>query len=320
MTNEGKMMQEDLLERACWFLLAFETKLPTRIINSIILHWIHEGRTLQDFFATSPQDWSDICQLPEKYTEKLLYIRNNALPPQGIPLPLAQVLLLKQLEREHIHILTLLDRHYPISFKSAFKAEQLLPALCYMGDIAILERQSIAIIGSRNADESSLAFTREIASYLVAHGITIISGNARGVDSAAYEGTISANGYIIIVLPHGIRKLNKVQLHALQPGIDAGHILLLSQFHPDAPWLVSRAMERNKIVTGLAQAVIVAESAMQGGTWEGANGALKQGRPLYVRQTDTSLPLIGNNALIECGGRALPWPTDHIAETLLTVL
>ncbi len=63
----------------------------------------------------------------------------------------------------------------------------------------------------------------------------------------------------------------------LRPRIEAGNVLLLSQFHPDAPWVVSRAMERNKVVTGLAQVVIVAEADTKGGTWEGANGALKQG-------------------------------------------
>src|SRR5437660_1021491 len=80
----------------------------------------------------------------------------------------------------------------------------------------------------------------------------------------------------------------KVQMHALQPKIDAGKVLLLSQFHPDAPWQVSRAMERNHVVTGLAQVVIVAESDSKGGTWEGAHNALKQGRSLYVRQADNS--------------------------------
>jgi len=78
--------------------------------------------------------------------------------------------------------------------------------------------------------------------------------------------------------------------------------------------VVSRAMERNKVVTGLAQVVIVAEADIKGGTWEGANGALKQGRPLYVRQTVSSPLLAGNDALIDLGGLPLPWPTEHIAE------
>jgi predicted Rossmann fold nucleotide-binding protein DprA/Smf involved in DNA uptake len=122
------------------------------------------------------------------------------------------------------------------------------------------------------------------------------------------------------VLSHGIRKLSGVQWRALLGKIEAGKVLLLSQFHPDAQWVVSRAMERNKVVTGLAQIVIVAESDVQGGTWAGATGALYQNRPLYVRDTASSASLPGNNALIELGGHPLPWPTEQLAEVLSPLL
>ena len=95
------------------------------------------------------------------------------------------------------------------------------------------------------------------------------------------------------------------------PKIEQGSVLLLSQFHPDAGWLVSRAMARNKVVTGLAQIVIVAESNMQGGTWDAANGALAQKRPLYVCQAVDAELLAGNAALIERGGRSLYWSAEE---------
>ena len=79
-------------------------------------------------------------------------------------------------------------------------------------------------------------------------------------------------------------------------------------------------MERNKVVTGLAQIVIVAESGVQGGTWAGAKGALQQKRPLYVRQADAAAALPGNQALIELGGQPLPWPTENLAEVLSPLL
>ncbi len=83
--------------------------------------------------------------------------------------------------------------------------------------------------------------------------------------------------------PMAFVKLSKVHMRALQSKIATDKALLVSQFHPDASWVVSRAMERNRVVTALAQAIIVVESDTKGGTWEGANGALKQGRRLYVR-------------------------------------
>ena len=75
-----------------------------------------------------------------------------------------------------------------------------------------------------------------------------------------------------------------------------------------------------KVVTGLSQVVIVAESDTKGGTWEGANGALKQGRSLYVRQTLSSPMLGGNEALIKLGGLALPWPAENMAEVFSSLL
>ncbi len=214
---------------------------------------------------------------------------------------------------------TVLEPEYPSLLKTALTRSQIPPILFYMGNFDLLKRQTIAIIGSRNANEASLSFTRETSHYLAEHGANIISGYARGVDQAAYEGATSTKGCTTAVLPHGIRKLSKTQLRDLQPKIESGNVLLLSQFHPDAPWLVSRAMERNNVVTGLAQVVIVAESDSKGGTWEGANGALKQERPLYVRQTGTSLP--GNNLLIDKGGLPLVWPPiDPHADVLSPIL
>lgn len=305
-------MSEDLQEQSCWLLLAFESGLSTRIINDILVVWCKQlGRTLQEFFATSKEEWIATCHLKTEIIQKLEQAKEKLV---------GQAFLVEKLSHEHIHLLTVLDENYPRLLKLALNRNQLPPVLCYAGDLQILERQTIGIIGSRNAGESSLAFTREIAQFLAEKGANIISGNARGVDRAAFEGATSTdNGHTTVVLPHGIRKLSGVQMRNLVPKIEAGNVLLMSQFHPDAPWVVSRAMERNKVVTGLAQVVIVAEADIKGGTWEGANGALKQGRPLYVRQTVSSPLLAGNDALIDLGGLPLPWPTEHIAELSISL-
>ena len=312
MTNEEEIMSEDLQEQACWLLLTFESGLPTRIINDILVAWCKQlGRTLQGFFAASTQEWSDTCHLNAGMIEKLERAREKLV---------SQALLVEQLSHDHIHLLTVLDAAYPELLNSSLSHNQLPPVLCYAGDLTILKRHTIAIIGSRNAGETSLAFTHAVAQYLAQHGANVISGNARGVDRAAYEGATSTDGYTTVVLPHGIRKLSGVQMRNLLPKIEAGTVLLMSQFHPDAPWVVSRAMERNKVVTGLAQIVIVAEADTKGGTWEGANGALKQGRSLYVRQAESSQSLAGNEALIERGGQPLPWPVEDIGGMLSPLL
>jgi DNA processing protein len=305
-------MEQNLQEQACWLLLTYESGLSTRTINEIVVTWCHQlGRTLAEFFAADPQIWSNTCRLSADIIKKLELAKEKL----G-----GQAFLVEQLSHDHIQLLTVLDDNYPRLLKSSLKREQTPPVLFYAGDLQILKRQTIAIIGSRNAGEESLAFTRAVACYLAARGANVISGNARGVDRAAYEGATSAEGCTTVVLPHGIRKLSGVQWRALLSKIETGNVLLLSQFHPDAQWVVSRAMERNKVVTGLAQIVIVAESGVQGGTWAGARGALQQKRPLYVRQAGAASALPGNRALIELGGQSLSWPTENLAEVLSPLL
>jgi DNA processing protein len=306
-------MKKDLQEQACWLLLTFESRLSTRIVNDILVTWCKQlGRTLEEFFAASSQEWITTCHLKPEFILKLEQAKEKLV---------GQAFLVEQLHNEHIYLLTVLDDNYPRLLKLALNRNQIPPVLCYAGDLQILKRQTIGIIGSRNAGETSLTFTHEVARYLAENGANVISGNARGVDRAAYEGASSVpKGHTTVVLPHGIRKLSGVQMRNLVPKIEMGNVLLLSQFHPDAPWVVSRAMERNKVVTGLSQVVIVAESDTKGGTWEGANGALKQARSLYVRQTLSSPMLAGNEALIKQGGLALPWPAENMAEVFSSLL
>ena len=305
-------MQYDLQEQACWLLLAFESGLSTRIINDIIVAWCRQmGRTLSDFFAADSLEWETACQLNAEIIEKLEQARDKLV---GL------AFLVEQLEQASIHVLPALADDYPVLLKQALKRNATPPVLFYVGDLDILTRRTIAVIGSRNASEQGLAFTHAVVQYLAEHDANVISGNARGVDRVAYEAATGTEGCTTVVLPHGIRKLSGVQIRDLQPKIEEGRVLVMSQFHPDAPWLVSRAMERNKVVTGLAQVVIVAESDTKGGTWEGAHSALKQKRPLYVRQATSSPALPGNEALIKLGGQPLLWPTGDIEAVFAPLL
>jgi len=299
-------------EQLYWFLLAFKSGLSATKVNGIIETWCQQaGRPLPEFFAAGPQEWEATCHLDAKAIEKLQAWKDDSA---GRPLKAmlrTEQALLEQLARQNIHMVTLLDEDYPQTLKSPFKRHDIPPALFYAGDLRILERPTIAIVGSRHGRESSVAFALEAARYLAGRGVNIISGNARGIDAAAYEGARSVEGYTTLVLPQGIHKLSGKQMEELLPGIDAGKVLVLSQFHPDAPWLVGRAMERNKVVTGLSQVMIVAESDLKGGTWEGANYALAQKRPVYVRRSVSPASIPGNDALIERGARPLDWPEDE---------
>ncbi len=302
----------DPREQACWLLLVYESSLTSRVVNCIIKTWCKQlGRSLQEFFDADAQEWQKVPELKPEMMQKLELAKEKRL---------AQSFLVERLDNEQVRMVTVLDPEYPALLKNALDLTHIPPILFVKGDLQLLERRTIAIIGSRNASETSLDFTKTVAQVLAQHGANVISGNARGVDRSAYEGATSvAEGHTTVVLPHGIGKLSKAQMRDLQPRIEAGNVLLMSQFHPDAQWVVSRAMERNNVVTGLAQIVIVAESDIKGGTWEGAKNALKHKRLVYVRQSDaTSLP--GNDTLIQQGGSPLAWPVDDIEAALKPIL
>jgi len=302
----------DLREQAWWLLLVYESGLTSRTVNCIIRTWRKQlRRSLQEFFEADAQEWQKVPELKPEMMQKLELAKEKRL---------AQGFLVERLDNEQIHMVTVLDLDYPALLKNALDLTHIPPMLFVKGDLQLLERRTIAIIGSRKASTTSLDFTKAIAQILAQQGANIISGNARGVDRSAYEGATSvAEGHTTVVLPHGMDKLSKAQMRDLQPRIEAGNVLLMSQFHPDAQWVVSRAMERNRVVTGLAQIVIVAESDIKGGTWEGARSALKLKRKIYVRQSDgTSLP--GNEALIQQGSLPLAWPDDTIEATLIPIL
>ena len=298
----------DIQEQACWLTLVFKSGLPRHRIQKIIAIWcMQRERTLQAFFAAHPSLWYDTCQLDEKAQAKLLQVREHIAEEVTV----AQALALNA-----ITLLPVIDKTYPDLLRCTLQPDQVPPILFFRGDLQLLKRMTIAVIGSRHAQEESISFAYTLAAKLAERGINIISGYARGVDRAAYDGALSVNGCTTIVLPSGINTLSAIQTQGLLPLIAAGRVLLLSQFHPDAPWLVSRAMERNRVVTGLAQAIVVAEANTHGGTWNAAKGAFEQHKPLYVYQSERDTLLPGNKALIDDGGQPIALPLVGM-ETIL---
>jgi DNA protecting protein DprA len=312
-------------EHAYWLLLTYRCGLTARTANEIITGWCQrQGRTLREFFRADPQEWKATCNLREKTIKKLEQIcrslQETTTGKHEIAALNEQAALIKQLAYDSIYTVNRLDNKYPVILSETLTPEEAPPLLFYAGDLGILERITIAIIGSRNACDSSIVFAREAARCLAEQGANVISGYARGIDRAAYEGATSTHGCTTVVLPHGINKTNNAQLYSLLPAITAGKALLLSQFHPNAAWMISRAMERNRVVTGLAQVVIVTEAKPQGGTWNGALGALAQKRPVYVCQTDGEAQPEGNEALIERGAQPLYWPSATSPTTTTDIL
>ncbi len=191
------------------------------------------------------------------------------------------------------------DPAFPRRLKQRLKHSA--PPLLYgAGDKALLEAGGLAIIGSRDASEAALEFTRDVAGRCAKAGMAVVSGGARGVDAAAMQGATEAGGCCIGVLAADLLKTSVNRQNRI--GIQEGRLVLVSPFYPEAGFNAGNAMGRNRYIYVLADQALVIDSALRsGGTWEGAVENLQHGWvPMYVRSPGEGA---GNAALVAQGGR-----------------
>lgn len=175
-----------------------------------------------------------------------------------------------------------IDPQYPAKLRNTLK-HQSPPVLFGAGQIELLRRAGIAVVGSRDIDEAGTAFARQVGSRCAEAGIPVVSGGARGTDRLAMEAAVEAGGMAFGVLADSLeRTIRQPDLRQLL--LDA-RLVLLTPYAPTAGFSVGAAMGRNKVIYGLADfAVIVSSDYQQGGTWAGAVEALKAGWcPVFVR-------------------------------------
>jgi len=195
------------------------------------------------------------------------------------------------------------DESYPAKLRESLK-HQAPTVLFGAGDIQLLRRGGIAVVGSRNIDEAGAVFAKEIGRKAVAARLPVVSGGARGTDRLAMDGGLEAGGVAVGVLADSLD--STVRKPDVRQFLLDERLVLLTPYAPTAGFSVGAAMGRNKLIYGLADYSVVVSSDFQtGGTWAGAVEALKAGWcPVFVRDGET-VPK-GNNELIKRGARALP--------------
>jgi predicted Rossmann fold nucleotide-binding protein DprA/Smf involved in DNA uptake len=175
------------------------------------------------------------------------------------------------------------------------------PTILYVkGNKQVMQENSIAIVGSRDADDISLQFTDNMAKKASEQFKVVVSGFAKGVDKQALDSAIKYKGQSIIVLPQGIMTFGS-GIKKYYKEMTTGDVLVLSTFHPKSVWSAGLAMARNPIIYALATEIYVAQSSESGGTWAGVIDGLKKGRTILVRkpnqdEKNANLILIGKGA------------------------
>ena len=191
------------------------------------------------------------------------------------------------------------------------------PALWLRGSAEpeLLSRPAVAIVGARACSSYGRSVARSLGRDIAAAGVVVISGMARGIDGEAHRGVLDAGGATVAVLGCGIDR-NYPAAHAELAGRIAETGLIVSEYEPGvepAPW---RFPARNRIISGLARAVVVVEARERSGALITVDFALEQGREvLAVPGEITSALSVGSNALLRLGA-APALRSDDVLEAI----
>jgi DNA processing protein len=187
------------------------------------------------------------------------------------------------------------------------------PAIWFRGSLTCFDAPMVAIVGSRAATAVALEIATRLAADLAARGITIVSGLARGVDSAAHRGALQ-HGRTVAVLGSGVDRIYPHEHRSLADDI-ARTGAVISEHPPGTPPVAFHFPLRNRLISGLSRAVVVVEASEQSGSLITAACALEQGRDVMaVPGNALSGRNRGGHALIRDGAKIVESADDILAE------
>lgn len=186
--------------------------------------------------------------------------------------------------------------------------------LFYSGELPVSRRPSVAIIGTRRPTKYGQETTQLLASGLAKKGIVIISGLALGVDGIAHQAALEIGGTTIAILGNGLPVIYPATNRTLGQQIITSGGALISEYEPEVAARGYQFLERNRLVSGLSDAVIITEAASRSGTLNTAMHALEQGKEVFVVPGNITSPLsAGCNALLRQGATPVTSVEDVLA-------
>lgn len=207
--------------------------------------------------------------------------------------------------------ITMGDPRYPELLRQIFDPPIVLFA---RGDISLLNTLALAVVGTRRPTPYGIAVSERFSGDLARAGLTIVSGMARGIDTAAHRGTLSASGKTVAVLGCGVDVVYPSENRKLAADI-AAQGLIISEFPMGSVAFPQNFPIRNRIVSGLSVGLLVVEGAQYSGSAITAKLALDQGRELFaVPGNVTSKLSWGPNLLIKQGAKLVQDWNDVIVD------
>ncbi len=256
-------------------------------------------------------DWLRRGDRPETVARRLLAARHSQESDQGLDVHAVAATAMSRAAASAITAIPWNDAAYPIALTTIADPP---PVLWTRGDIRTLSAPSVAIVGSRAASPYGLAVAEQLAADLAAAGLVIVSGLARGVDSAAHRGALAAGGITVAVLGSGVDVIYPAEHAALAKSIDASGAVV-SELVPGTRPHQRFFPLRNRIISGLSRAVVVIEAGEKSGSLITARCALDQGRDvLAVPGNVLSGRNRGAHALLRDGAKIVESADDILEE------
>jgi DNA processing protein len=186
------------------------------------------------------------------------------------------------------------------------------PIVLYVwGELTERDQHAIAVIGSRRTTHYGLESAKKLSYQLAYAGLTIISGLARGIDTAAHQGALAAKGRTVAVIGSGLSRLYPPENAALAEKIRNGNGAIVSEFSMEIEPDRQTFPMRNRIISGWSQGLLVVEAGANSGALISVAQALEQGRNVYAVPGHINAPsAIGSNRLIQQGAKLVLDATD----------
>jgi DNA processing protein len=219
-------------------------------------------------------------------------------------------LMCRLLAKSGARLVTLSDAEYPMLLKELTDA----PPYLFVRGALQTDLLAVALVGSRQASPYGLGTATRLAGELSAMGAAVVSGLARGVDTAAHRGALEQGGHTIGVLGCGIDIVYPYENRRLYAEM-AERGAIISEFPPGTKPLAENFPRRNRIISGLCRAVVVVEAAEKSGSLITASYALEQGRDVFaVPGNVTQSGSRGTNWLIKQGAKLVESAADILDE------
>jgi DNA processing protein len=292
-----ELMGETLPKK--WFPWVALKSIPG-IGNILFKRLIDRFSSPEKVFAASIQELSQISGISENLAFRIISFKFEETIKKEID----------HVIEKGFHIITFSDMDYPQLLRNIPDP----PPYLYVSGKLSPQSHNIAVVGSRNPTAYGISTTRRLSENLAILGFTIVSGMARGIDSAAHEGALSGKGKTIAILGSGLDKIYPPENRKLFDQISENGAVI-SEFPIQSPPEAHHFPIRNRIISGMSLGTVVVEAARKSGSLITARLAAEQNREVFaVPGSIHSFKSCGTNSLIKQGAKLVEHAQDIIEE------